>query len=538
MAVDSEVKSKQKHTLTGDLGRSKKLLAVSTFSMTGLLAICLVGGYTLYKQTRSTQQQLRISQTRADAAMKAQEAILIMGKAEAQLVTASDLEEQRRDAVQAILASSTLDESIQRLDQALTGNIKVKELSRSLQEINPMKLAIVRAVRANKSDEAKSELHRMEAAMWRIEQISGELVQEENDNLMSAVVNQGKQTSSTLRWLAGLAGACIVLTVFSARGLSMRTSQLSASRQESEMFINCVPSILIGMDNKGHVMRWNQSASAVFDLSWADVQGKPIYDCGIRWLNCDLQRNISGWLALEQALRLDDYTFKKGDDIRVLGLTVNPVRFTSDRAAAFLLTGADITDRRTMERELRQGQKLEAIGQLAAGIAHEINTPVQYARDNVTFVQQSWQSIAELLSLARLMTMEIVLDGSSPPSVNDFESRRVEIDLDFLQKDVPTALEQSLEELERVAKIVRAMKEFSHPGSTEKVPLDINRAIESTIAVARNEWKYVADVTTDFDETLPKVSCYAGEFNQVILNLLVNASHAVGDIVKVAPHGK
>src|SRR5437016_5807397 len=143
-----------------------------------------------------------------------------------------------------------------------------------------------------------------------------------------------------------------------------------------------------------------------------------------------------------------------------------------------------------MERELRQAQKLEAIGQLSAGIAHEINTPVQYARDNVIFVQQSWQAIDELLALARLMTMEAVVNGSRLPSAIEFDSRCVEVDLDYLQKDVPAALAQSLEGLERVSKIVRAMKEFSHPGSTEKAPLDINRAIESTIAVARSEWKY------------------------------------------------
>ena len=114
--------------------------------------------------------------------------------------------------------------------------------------------------------------------------------------------------------------------------------------------------------------------------------------------NCDFKNVINSWAQLEQARRLDDFTFKKSSESRVLGLTVNPVKFGRNRAAEFLLTGADITERRAMERELRQGQKLEAIGQLAAGIAHEINTPVQYARDNVTFVQQSWQSIDELLS--------------------------------------------------------------------------------------------------------------------------------------------
>lgn len=528
---------RKRQTMTA-LGWSKRLVALSTASILLLLVICFIEGYVLYQQNKATQETLRTSQARAVAAANAEAAILVMGKAEVQLVGADNPEEQRTAAVLAIQASSTLDESIQRLDSALSGSPKVKELSKSLQEIGPIKIAIVRAVRANNNAEARAQFRNMQTYMWRIEQLSGELVQQENDQLMSAVVQQGKATASILRGLGGVAGICIVLTVFAGRGLAVRTMQLDRARHESEIFITCVPSILIGTSQEGKITRWNTSASQVFGLGHEDVSEKPLYDCGIAWLNFDLKSEITAWTKFEQAQRLNDITFKKGDETRVLGLTVNPVWLGEGRESEFLITGADITERRTMERDLRQGQKLEAIGQLAAGIAHEINTPVQYARDNVTFVQQSWQSIDELISLARLMTMEITVNGSRPPSVEDFESRRVEVDLDFLQKDVPTAIEQSLEGLERVAKIVRAMKEFSHPGSTEKVPLDINRAIESTIAVARNEWKYVADVTTDFDESLPRVSCYAGEFNQVILNLLVNASHAVGDVVKESPQTK
>src|SRR5262249_25443759 len=163
--------------------------------------------------------------------------------------------------------SATLDESIQRLDHTLIGSVKVKELAKSLQEIGPMKIAIVRAVRANNSTEAKAQFHKMHTYMWRIEQISGELVNEENDRLLSAVVQQGKTTSSMLRGLAGIAGVCIVLTVFAGRGLAVRTTQLDRARHESETFITCVPSILIGTDLQGAITRWNTSASQVFGLS-------------------------------------------------------------------------------------------------------------------------------------------------------------------------------------------------------------------------------------------------------------------------------
>jgi signal transduction histidine kinase len=104
-------------------------------------------------------------------------------------------------------------------------------------------------------------------------------------------------------------------------------------------------------------------------------------------------------------------------------------------------------------------------------------------------------------------------------------------DLGYLLEEMPKAIEETLEGVNRVATLVGAMKDFSHPGTKEKVDLDLNRAIDSTITVARNEWKYVAELETDYDPSLPKVSCLPGEFNQVILILIVNATHAIADVI-------
>jgi signal transduction histidine kinase len=106
-----------------------------------------------------------------------------------------------------------------------------------------------------------------------------------------------------------------------------------------------------------------------------------------------------------------------------------------------------------------------------------------------------------------------------------------EADVDYLIEEIPPAIEQTLQGVERIGKIVRAMKEFSHPGQQEKTAIDINKAIESTITVARNEWKYVADMVTVFDDDLSAVPCLPGEFNQVILNLIINAAHAIADVI-------
>jgi len=188
----------------------------------------------------------------------------------------------------------------------------------------------------------------------------------------------------------------------------------------------------------------------------------------------------------------------------------------------------DITARRALEHQVLQAQKIEAIGQLAAGIAHEINTPTQYVGDNLRFLQGAYGDLITLLTAHRALAAEASEAGLA---VGPVAALWDGVDADFVLEEVPRAVAQALEGVERVSEIVRAMKEFSHPGGTDPVPVDLNRAIENTVAVSRNEWKYVADVAFDLDQALPPVPCLVGEIQQVLLNLVVNAAHAIGDMV-------
>jgi signal transduction histidine kinase len=191
-----------------------------------------------------------------------------------------------------------------------------------------------------------------------------------------------------------------------------------------------------------------------------------------------------------------------------------------------------------MELQLRQSQKLEAIGQLAAGIAHEINTPTQYVGDNTRFLKDSFESLSLLLRSHEQLAAAVKNNTLSPEHLARVEQISAATDIDYLFEQIPLAITETLEGVARITKIVRAMKEFSHPGGTAKTASDINRAIGSTVTVAHNEWKYVANLKLDLDPALPPVPCFVGEFNQCILNLVVNAAHAISDVVGQRPAAK
>lgn len=217
---------------------------------------------------------------------------------------------------------------------------------------------------------------------------------------------------------------------------------------------------------------------------------------------------------------------KQGDIYEEDG-TISSVKDADGNIINYVAIKRDMTKELEMERQLLQANKLEAIGTLAAGIAHEINTPVQYVTDNTRFLEEVLRDLLQLNVYNQSLIELVTNKGLFTEETQQIQEFKEEIELEYLMEETGKAVEGALEGLERISTVVKAMKEFSHPGGEEKQPESLNQIIESTVTVSRNEWKTCAEMKLDLADNLPLIPLLSGQIKQAMLNLIVNAAHAI-----------
>jgi len=326
--------------------------------------------------------------------------------------------------------------------------------------------------------------------------------------------------------VTGLAGV--------GRNISNRKKAEEALRAAEQKYRMMFDEALVGMfqlDSDGHLLSLNPAMAQFLSYSSRDEMLSSFK--APLWTTA-----VSAERQAEFMIAMKDIGHVRGFELEVFRKDQSKIWISASVRAIIcegVLSGfegmfEDITERRLLREQLLQAQKLESVGQLAAGIAHEINTPTQYVGNNVRFLKNTFRDLTTLLNAYTRLWKETCSDSVSLTLKEEIAATLKKVKLEILLDEIPKAIEDSLEGVKRVSTLVSAMKEFSHPGTKEKIPLDLNHAIQSTITVAQNEWKYVADMETDFELTLPFINCLPGEFNQVILNLIVNAAHAIGEL--------
>lgn len=292
--------------------------------------------------------------------------------------------------------------------------------------------------------------------------------------------------------------------------------------------IDEMSSAAIGIDKHDRVTHWNHQAELYFDIDKSDAFNNRLFDLNI---HCDWPLIIS---KLYDSLNNNEtsekfevsYTRNSEEKDRILSIAITPFLETNGSFIGYLLLMDDITEKKHLEKRHQQSMYLESIGQLSAGIAHEINTPMQYISDNLSFLEDSFTDVSKALEIIKKSQLNNTLN------IDKLNSIFKEADIEYLSKELPLAFSQTTEGVKRVCSIVKAMKEYSHPNSEKKVATNLNNCIESTITISKHTWKYHADMEVLLDPELPEVMCHPGPFNEVILNIIVNAADAIKERIE------
>lgn len=320
-----------------------------------------------------------------------------------------------------------------------------------------------------------------------------------------------------------------------------RTAQIMAEQARFRAIFENSPMGIFQTSQEGRILCANPASVQMLGYGSPEELTRELTEIGAQ-LYVEPERREEFMRLVGQNGLVRDFEFEvicKDGSKKWFNMTAYQVKALDDSLLYYEGFFYDLTDRKRAEQErreievqLRHAQKMESVGHLSAGIAHEINTPAQYVGDNTRFLRDSFGGVQAVLKSFPKFLNSAKENKLSANDIAAAEECLAVADTEYLCREIPLAIEQSLEGVGRITKIVSALKEFSHPGKREKSLADLNRAIETTVVVASNEWKYVAEIKLDLDPKLPAISCLVGELNQAFLNLVINAAQAIGDVVK------
>jgi PAS domain S-box-containing protein len=345
--------------------------------------------------------------------------------------------------------------------------------------------------------------------------------------LATALTEKWNLTAQVRRHVAGL-----------EQTVAHRTEELRRSEERFRLITENAAELISLIAPDGRVVYHSPSCRKLLGKTEDDLSGASSFE----FVHPDDRDHLAATLRRDLetgSSHVIELRNPRGDAVlRTIEAQAVPFRNAAGAIEGVLFVGRDVTERRMLELQLRHAQKLESIGGLAAGIAHEINTPTQYIGDNTVFVRDGFAELRKLVEAQARLLAAAEAGAITPELVAATRAVERATDTAYLFGEIPKAIAQTLEGVERTAKIVQAMRNFCHPGTEEKVPVNVNQSVEDALIICRNAWRYVADVVTHLETDLPPVPALPAEFNQVLINILINATHAIADVVGDGDKGK